>query len=182
MIWESHYWRRELKRLESEIRIWVDDLHREERDGEANFQTEKALFLSAFSIRKLIESEKIRDEDSSSSIICHTHRSKKNVSNILTPLDADKYYDFSKNEKTTQKGRDIANMLIHSKILEWRIDESEPDNAAFLVTSDRNVDKFIFLISFNSWREYLIRIAHSQPSSMMKFRDPYTGKVTTKLE
>src|SRR5687767_9457833 len=110
MIWESSYWKNELI---NDIRV-IERWSLKPPSGRREFILEKKIFVSAFAVRRLMESYKLTDAVRAHTIRCSTFPAIKEA-----PIDAmwrhpDKHYDFNLGRSSSLGLGEIAKLIIHS--------------------------------------------------------------------
>ena len=136
MIYVSLPWKNELKR----IKKYLESNNLYDKKGIANdtkiFHFEKNIFISAFIIRKLIESDKMSDYIDNLSIKVKIYKPNKHIDKLHCNIDEDEY-DWNKIEKKDISIKDIANYLIHSYVFNFSINDK-----------DCKVESFFCIIGF----------------------------------
>lgn len=129
------------------------DLHDEE-DDRAYTVIEKAIFYSAFIIRKLIDcTGKTSDEVDKYIFHLKGVRPRKRI-DLLHCLPDNNTHDWGHEETYTKPGTDICNWLIHSYIFFLSHDESGAIDS-FYVSSDYDRNKVLYRIELNDWLAYM---------------------------
>jgi hypothetical protein len=112
MIFESFPWKMELKRHLLVSQKWSEKAKTER----ARFYLKRAVFLSAFILRKMMENRKLTDAVRDRSIRCEAFRSFRPVSDSISRFsgtDTDDY-DMTKPETITISAFDLMSEIMHS--------------------------------------------------------------------
>ncbi len=149
MIWESGPWKQELQRLSRTIRTEAAKDF-EGMDGRREFKLERAIFYSAFVVRKLIEKKKLTDATSGHSIEVTGFGSRRSKVGLLsfvgsTSCDFDKEYDLKKPFRLRMSPSDLAGEIIHSHKLMWEISDRGCVVGAYLCSYRNAEDRLILL-------------------------------------
>lgn len=151
MIWESSVWKEDLQK---ELNDFLDFLANTERleDGYFNLRVEKFFFISAFTIRKLNEANKLSDELISKDFDCARYRRIKDdvIIDFMNCHHIEKFYDLRNGEKSSLKLKDICNYLIHSFVFSYRICVDDRLCGVF-VNSGWMKDRFLYYIKLNTF-------------------------------
>ena len=119
---------------------------------------EKAIFYSAFILRKLIDCHgKLSDEADQYVINIEKFKPLKEVDFIHRWHD-EETHDWDHPQNGTVKGREICNWLIHSYMFFFSFNE-EGTVEAYYVTSDYDRNKTLYYIGINDWLDYMTFIA-----------------------
>lgn len=143
MIWESRYWKKELRIITSRIE---KNINRTAFSDASYARFEKDLLIGFFMIRKLIDSEKISDEVVNKRIKivkCKLHEGQ--VIDIGTTHKFYEKYDLRKFKKDEIELRVLCNLAIHSLVFSPVVVEGN-GVSGILVNTD-NTDKDLFGIS-----------------------------------
>ncbi len=180
-IWESHYWRRELRLMKSEFSVWGDELAEESLSEEATFRIEKSLFLSAFAIRKLIEGQKIPDRIVSKNFGLSTFPpNDEHLREKVLPIEAEDFA-LDKGEICTMSAKRVGDEIIHSNILTYLVDDDQR-LSGFYLCSDQNLGKRLLELPLITWTDWIESIVNGWVVSTHRSRDPDTQKIVTRLE
>jgi hypothetical protein len=134
-------------------------------DAVQNMQMEKAVFLSAFIIRKLIDSDRLSKqvEKSGTPVEIHLLRDPDAAPDSMNWEKIDDFYDLDHAEMRSVPLRELVNWLIHSFTL--RID-ARSDHAGGLIptgfwcNSDRTRRRELVRIDWTDYKELLRRVIH----------------------
>lgn len=153
MIYESYPWKQDLMRRKRLIKKY----NRAELladDDRAYTVIEKAVFYSAFIIRKLIDCKgKVSDEVDKYSFQLKGVRPLKKIDLMHRWPDEDTH-DWEHEITYTKFGTDICNWLIHSYIFFFSYDENGVIDS-FYVSSDYDRNKMLYRIELKDWLAYM---------------------------
>ena len=152
MIYESYPWKQDLLRRKRLI-LKYNCANLLSEDS-AYTVIEKAVFYSAFIIRKLIDCRvKVSDEVDAYKFTLKGFRPRKNV-DVMHRWPDENSHDWE-HETTayTKSGKEICNWLIHSHIFFFGFDE-DGKVESFFVSSDRDKNEMLYCIELKDWIEY----------------------------
>lgn len=154
MIYESYPWKQDLLRWKRLIQKNNCAEFLSEFDDRAYTTIEKAIFYSAFIIRKLIDC-KVKVSDEVDEYIFHLKctRPIKNV-DLFHRWPNDNCYNLEVEEERTKSGTDICNWLIHSYVFFLSYGENGTIDG-FYVSSDFDRNKALYRIELNDWLAYI---------------------------
>ena len=123
MLRESYPWKRELKRLRSQLaRLSETPLNVDIED----FKVEKPLLYSAIVVRRLLESWKVTDATRIRKYRLKSFPSKVGRQGALMRLtmqgDIDKEFDLNSSKTDRMDAWNITSELLHSGFLNWEVD------------------------------------------------------------
>lgn len=155
MIYESYPWKQDLLRRKRLIQKYNRaDLLSEDIDDKAYTVIEKAVFYSAFIIRKLIDCRvKVSDEVDAYKFILKGLRPKKNI-DLMHRWPDEKTHDWEHEATYTKSGAEICNWLIHSYIFFFGFNERDEIDS-FYVSSDYDRNKLLYRIELKDWIAYM---------------------------
>jgi hypothetical protein len=111
MIWDSSPWKRDIARRADALRRRKD----QKRWSEASMaRVEQDIFLSAFAVRKLIESFKISDEVESRSIRAKGYKRRSGAADVMNWHRIDQLCELDNAGWRTVSLKDFCNQIIHS--------------------------------------------------------------------
>ena len=170
MVYESYPWKQDLLRRKR-LFLKYNTVEQFERNEEASYTVlEKAVFYSAFIIRKLIDCRgKLSDEADQYTICSKAYSPLKEV-NTVNRWPDENTHDWDNYQKKNVKGKDICNWLIHSYMFFFSYSE-EGLVDGFLVTSDYDRNKFLYHIDIADWLDYISYIANDSIVSMSMHYD-----------
>ena len=184
MIYESSPWKRELIKDADIIFRWSA---KKTNSDYREFVLEKKIFLSAFSIRKLIDDCKITDKVKNHLLPCVEFKkiSERNI-NFTNRHRVPDYFDFScSTNKRSVRMYDLTNQIIHSVIFIFSFDEGTQENklrvpvSGFLVSSDRksNKGKSVYLIGVEDYVKAMRLVGNDDVTSARWERDLETSEL-----
>lgn len=170
MIWESYYWKEELRRHAKSLR------HRstkQKRWVQASFgRVEQHAMIGCFMVRRLIEAE-----------IVSTLLSKKPIHLQGYPFDAERlpdimnwhhierHYDVKTKRSVTLPVIELCNQIMHSYIFTPVLDEETNSLQSLLFTSDRKRGALLFEIEALRLAELFEEFADNYPVGSHSIRD-----------
>lgn len=114
----------------------------------------KAIFYSAFIIRKLIDCKgKVSDEVDKYSFTIKGLQPEKEV-NFMNRWPENGNYDWEHEVTYTKPGTDICNWLIHSYVFFFTYDTNEKIDG-FYVSSDYDRNKVLYWVALKEWIAYM---------------------------
>lgn len=159
MISDSYSWKRDLLRRKYLLEKYSASALMDEENDNASMVLEKAVFYSAFIIRKLIDCKtKVSDR-----VDTHPFRVKRystmgmNI-HMLRKLNVNSH-DWSSEKSITVNGKDICNWLIHSYVFAFGCGESRKVEG-FFVSSDYDRNKFLYFVELSDWVKYMNIVSH----------------------
>jgi hypothetical protein len=167
MIWESSYWKGDLIKDAQIILRWSQKKHSVRQE----ILLEKKIFISAYSIRKLIEAEKIGKDFPMWDFVFerHTKTSKKEI-DYLNSHRLEEHYDFNSKEKVSSDLSFLSNQIIHSYVFAFSGDEKTIDG--FYVASDYEKEKYLYYVNLEKYINVLLWIGYSDFSIKSANRNP----------
>lgn len=154
MIFESYPWKQDLHKFSKDIKKYNCAELLERDDERAYTAIEKAVFYSAFVIRKLIDcKEKVSDDIDSYKITVRGVVPTKHI-NFKNRIPSEETYDWNKISTYTKSGKQICNWLIHSYVF---IFCCKDDNTygSFFVSSDMDKDKCLYEVQLDDWVNFM---------------------------
>ena len=154
MIYKSHPWKQDLLRRRQLIQKYNRAEFHDEEDDRAYTVIEKAIFYSAFIIRKLIDC-KVKVSDEVDEYIYHLKgvRPIKEV-DLMHRWPEDNTHNWGHEETYAKSGADICNWQIHSYIFFLSYDENGVIDG-FYVSSDYDRNKILYRIELKDWLAYM---------------------------
>lgn len=185
MIYESYPWKQDLMRRKRLIKKY----NRAELladDDRAYTVIEKAVFYSAFIIRKLIDC-KGKTSDEVDEYLFHLKgvRPLKEI-DLMHRWPEKDTHDWEHETTYTKFGTDICNWLIHSYIFFFAYDENGVIDS-FYVSSDYDRNKMLYRIELKDWLAYMDFVSSDYVVAMCMHADEhkkdyiYTRKERGKL-
>lgn len=154
MVYESYPWKRDLQRRKYIITCYNSKERFDEKFDETYTALEKAVFYSAFIIRKLIDCHgKLSDDADDYEIETEKRKPIKEINGLNRWLDFENYdWDHFNREKV--KGKDICNWLIHSYIFRFDFN-TDGYVKGFFVSSDYDRNKYLYYFRIEAWLNYM---------------------------
>jgi hypothetical protein len=163
LIWDSAPWKQGLVRYTQLIDKWRRQTRLTERTC---YLIERETFVAFYSIRKLIEAQKIsrRVLDDPVTVIAHSVKAKTSP-DLLSSHRVDKFYDLrSTAEKAVSLDRVfLCNQFIHSFILALIISD-DGSFSGFFVNSDRTKSKVVYRVDAGVVHKIAFEIGTDDPS------------------
>lgn len=158
MIYESYPWKQDLQRRKN-LMLKYNTAERFESNSESTYTViEKAIFYSAFIIRKLIDcGTKLSDEAEKYTLKASTIKPLKRIDKLHRQPD-ERSYDWEKEKNVTVSGKNVCNWLIHSYVFFVVFNEDDVIES-FCVSSDFDRNKNLYRISIDEWLKYMDFIA-----------------------
>jgi hypothetical protein len=124
MLHESHSWKRELKKLKSQL-VRLSEAALNEHVPE--FNIERPILYSAIVVRRLVESWKVTDATRALKYSIETYPPRPERQGALMRLtmkgDIDVEFDLSKPQLGSMDAWEITSELLHSGFINWEVDE-----------------------------------------------------------
>ena len=159
MVYESYPWKQDLLRRKRLILNYNTAEHFAKNEDSTYTVLEKAVFYSAFIIRKLIDCRgKLSDDADQYALHIEKFIPLKAVDELHRWPEEDPH-DWEHPKNLTVNGKDICNWLIHSYMFFFSFNEADTVNG-FFVTSDYDRNKTLCCISITDWLEYMTFIAN----------------------
>ena len=175
MILESWPWKQDLLRRKSLLIRYNTSDHLLENEERAYTTIEKAIFYSAFIIRKLIDcGGKLSDEADKYSIQAKSIRPLKHI-DIMHRWPEEDSHDWAHENSVTVKGKDVCNWLIHSYLFFTEFEESNIIKF-FYVSSDYDRNSVLYKILLSDWISYIDFIASDDIVQMDSHYDNKKGE------
>lgn len=170
MVYASSPWKQDLLRWKRSFQKY-NTVERFKNDHEATYTVlEKAIFYSAFIIRKLIDCHgKLSDEADHYALKIQKVAPRKKVDELHRWLN-EETHDWGNPQKVTVKGKDICNWLIHSYIFCLAFGKNEIIDG-FFVTSDFDRNKTLYYISICDWMAYISFIGKDKIAAVNLYYD-----------
>jgi hypothetical protein len=146
MISESFYWKLDLLKQAASLRKRSE----QRRWPEASVaRCEQTIMLGFYSIRKLIESVKLTDVVSNTSVPVRSYTSTGRTVHLLNCHRIDELYDLDKSQKKTFSLPYLCNQVMHSYEFSLLFNEDR-SLAGMLLASDRQRSKELLQVSVES--------------------------------
>lgn len=185
MIWESWPWKQELldhANVIGETLANYSDIETEGEDFSAlEFRLERAVFYSAYIIRKLVENGKLTDTCSSQKVAVAVYKSIATEPSIRRSfgLEIGKNFESSENNKITLHLNALMSEIIHSFLLAWQSDKNGLVEGMFL-SSYKNQNKRAILLKLDQYCDIIRSVGIDEVVRSHSSIDPETGTVERK--
>src|ERR1035437_7645616 len=169
MIYESHYWKKELLKLSKKLtkrlsstNFWTDAQHG---------PFEKEIMIGFYIIRKLIEAKKLSNAIVSTKIKVIK---LQNIGKTVHLMNAHKYFDYFDFEKPREDKFDLiflSNQIVHSYIFNPAFDEDDFTLSAIHFSSDQDRNKWLYELSIEKVIEVFEKVGTNYPASSSMYFD-----------
>lgn len=179
MIADSFPWKQDLQNQKDILIKYKDLVGDDLNNDECYTNIEKAIFYSAFIIRKLIDSyDRLSDDACKYSIDVKKIKPLKPISGRCFWPEVNSH-NWANECPDVEQARVLCNALIHSHFFFFR--KEEPDGILyFFVSSDFYKNKVLYKISFLDWIKYIDYIIEDQIVSMTISFDNKKGEYVCK--
>jgi hypothetical protein len=169
MIWESGPWKDELL---ANVRL-LKKLEPSRRTARREFAIERAVFFSAYIMRKLWEAGKLSSTWKTKRSKCIYHRPKGRFVDRLNWHRIDELFDLNRPEDASLTAIELCNRLIHSFVF-LMVDGPRKTIAGFFFTSDQTRRRGLWFIEFAEILALMRETGRDYPSSGRMVRHPRT--------
>lgn len=184
MVYESCYWKDDLRSYAKELSNFstCTTLEDEYRD----YRLEKALLLSAFTVRLLLDANKLSDRIGSLNLKVDFYPAKIEAQKNISPLDKrfidERYFDLASPTSSSISLRQLTNQLIHSAVVVAFSYDNANHMLGFFVVSDNDYENRLCYCSIKEWISMVEAVADDDVIYALIHKDPKTGKcITAKL-
>ena len=184
MVYESCYWKDDLRPYATELRnistcTTLDDEYRD-------YRLEKALLLSAFTVRLLLDANKLSDSFDSRNLKVDYYSAKRGAQESIPLLNKrfidERYFDLAKSTSSSISIRQLTNQLIHSAVVLMFSYDDTNRVIGFFVASDKDYEKRLSYFSLKEWISVVEAVADDDVVYTLIYKDQKTGKyITVKL-
>jgi len=176
MISQSHHWKKDLIKLaermskRSKQRRWTERSY---------FLFEKDVFFAFYSIRKLLEADKLSQDVANLSLNVVSYPALGKKVTKINNFDLTKLYDFSKGDKANLKLLLTCHQIVHSYIFTPVVNEDH-SCTGIMFCSDRTRNKALYEMELEELVKCIQHVAEDDPTEWHYIRDPNLGdyKVT----
>jgi hypothetical protein len=181
--WQSYPWKNELAEQSKRVAMHYAERVSEDFEGQhsPHDMLDRALVLSGFAIRRLVEKRLVTDRLRAEKFVVRTF-SSKNGGEFRRPFLYESggsvfdNYHFEKPETKRLKLGDIANEIIHaSQLMFARNDDKVPDG--LLIASDWYMKDRLLHLTINEFTELVKRVLDDRVRFGSDSRDDDTGAV-----
>lgn len=181
MIFESYPWKQDLLRRRYLIKKYNTKEQLDTNYDSAITIIEKAVFYSAFIIRKLIDCIfKVSDEVDNYTLKVCAVKPLKPIE-LLDRWPDENSHDWKNEQQQTVLGKNVCNWLIHSYVFYFSYDENGVINN-FYVASDYDRNKILYRIGMNDWLEYMYFVETDCITSAECIYNPAKSKYVLKFK
>jgi len=160
MIFESHPWKRELAHDADMIERWCGK-PASERQG---IILERKTFISAYTVRRLKESNKLTDDLVASAVPAIEYAKKQSPVTRFRHLDdIDDRYDLHVGRNCDLNLKSFVDTIIHSLYFNLAMSEDEQSVTGFYVTSDYR-DKKLWFVGYSDFVKLLRSVSTNYPT------------------
>lgn len=157
MIYESAPWRQDLLRDAEMLERWLAEPLGERR----SVVIEKKMFIGAFAMRRLLQSEKLSSTTENKNVGLDRFPSTKNLEKH-DRWAVHQHYDFDAGEAASLVVPRLLDLIIHSFVFqEWHDEAANETNLVF--TSDTQKNKFLWLIRSSAFVDLMRFVANDKP-------------------
>ncbi len=154
MVYESYPWKQDLLRRKRLLVSTNTPIKIAKNEDAAYIVIEKAIFYTAFIIRKLLDCKmKLSDAADNYCISASKFQTNVHYDGFHNCINENSH-NWDKVSITKIAGRKICNALIHSYVFEIEIDDNGVV-VAFYVSSDYDKDKHLYKIFLLDWIDYI---------------------------
>lgn len=156
MVYESYPWKQDLRKRKNLLLRY-----NKSEQFDANFDTtytviEKAIFYSAFIIRKLIDCDRLSTEADEWSLQIEKYPTLREFNRIHHFVEEGSH-DWENGQNVTVKAKNVCNWLIHSYVFALLFDNGAV--TSFAVSSDFDRNEILYVIDLNDWIKYMEFVA-----------------------
>ncbi|KKU79896.1 MAG: hypothetical protein UY04_C0001G0046 [Parcubacteria group bacterium GW2011_GWA2_47_7] len=176
MAFESHYFKRDIRKEITSIRKLLDTSLSpltDTRLDEVFSKVEIKLFMISFSTRKLIETKKLPDSVLDMEI--GITRFPRNAKRRGAFFDFEKLYSLDKPTRVKMRLRDILNQFMHSFVFQATANTRRKLTNVF-VCSDRAHTQYLYLVNIKSFLKFILRATEQQVTQIHVSYDNEKGR------
>lgn len=164
MIWESAPWKQQLVRDAGQIRRFTTAKHDPEAKDEREYvKIERLIFVTAYSMRKLWESNKLSTSWNDQKLQCTKYPLMGDIPDRLNWHQIDRHYDLNAGHPAPIRPEEYCDRMIHSFIFLVSLSGKDiPDSIYF--TSDRMRKQGIWLARLEDVADLVLRTGRDYPS------------------
>lgn len=154
MIENNTLWKVDLRRFKDEFTKYNTIEHLKTEDDHAFDYLQRAVFYTAFIIRKLIDSPgTVSDAVDNYKLNIYTYKPKDRI-DVLNSVP-DKYsHDWEHPQSIVKSAKEVCNWLIHSFSFQFSVDDNGIANG-FVVSSDRDKNSELYHVKIEDWFSYI---------------------------
>jgi hypothetical protein len=169
MIWESKPWKDELLATARFLKRG----HLKRRSARRDFEIERAVFTSAYVMRKLWQSGKLSTTWKKRSSKCIFFKTNGELVDQLNWHRIDEFYDLERPKNVSLSALELCNRLIHSFVF---VPDEGPRRsiAGFFLASDQSRHHGLWYLELSELLALLTETGRDYPSSVHMVRHPKT--------
>lgn len=171
MIWESWPWKQRLLKDADLIERWA----RKNPSDRRAFIIEQKVFVGAYAMRKLLESQKLSSSFNDRMVNCDVYPALGKPITIANNHKFDKLYDFSSPVRRMIAAKTLLNLVIHSFIFAEVVDSDDLSTQAFFITSDHSRNKGLWRIELTTFSELMREVGNDMPTYYVRSFDTKEG-------
>jgi hypothetical protein len=178
MIWDSIPWKDALVHDSAriiEISLRFDDRDEDTAEG-LLAEYERLIFISAFSVRKLIEGNKVSDEVRAKNVKVERIGKNSERFSLINDSDLSRYYSIKTLQLSNLSINHFLNVIIHSHFFAPIMNEHGVGLWGFFVTSDKTKDTVLFRVEIRALIEMIILVADDSITSAQFWLDEHGKK------
>ena len=164
MIWESGPWKMQLVRDAGRIRRLAKTRLNPDAENEREYvKIERLIFLTAYSMRKLWEANKLSTSWNDQKLQCSKYPIKGNIPDSLNWHHIGRHYDLNAGRRDFIRPEEFCDRIIHSFIFQLvETEQGVPDSIYF--ASDRMRKQGVWLIRLDTVADLVLRTGLEYPS------------------
>ena len=160
MISDSYSWKRDLLRRKYLLEKYSASALMDKENDKASMVLEKAVFYSAFIIRKLIDCKtKVSDRVDNHSFRVQKYSTTGMNIHMLRRMINEYSHDWSSETSITINGRKLCNYLKHSYVFAFGCAESGKVEG-FFVSAEYDRNKCLYYVDLGGWSKYMDIVGH----------------------
>lgn len=154
MVYESGPWKEDLKRRRQLLLQYNTKEHFKKDEDKAYIVIEKAIFYSAFIIRKLLDCNgKMSDEADQYAIKVTEWKPTRKIT-VMHRWPKEGEFDWEEGKTKNVLGNKVCNWLIHSFVFFTEVNE-DGTIESFFVSSDYDKNKVAYQVEITEWEKYM---------------------------
>ncbi len=173
MIWDSKGWKDELL---SNARA-IEAIRFKRRSERRSFLLERAMFLSAYIMRKLWEARKLSTAWEDRRVPCIVHPLKKREPDRLNWHRIDEHFNLESPKADFLTALELCHRLIHSYVF-VEVEGVRQSISGFYFASDQTKRRGLWFVAIDDMLDLIREAGRDFPSSAHMVRDPKTGEWT----
>ncbi len=162
MIGESRFYKDELLRFVGNIRRWHNTPSWTDRRAD---RYEHGLFIAFFTVRRLIECNKLSDNTLDQSIPLEVFKPTGARITLMSRWDVAELYDLTKPRPDRRSLAFVCNQIIHSYVFQIWLERSGRSSSIFF-SSDRRRRREAYRLTRGTITRVLTRVGKDYPSSL----------------